>query len=326
MDQLCQPFPLIVKADREQSDLTSWARSHPSVIEAELLSYGAILFRGFDVNSVAGFNQFAGSISAGGLLDYFDQHTPRTKIADHVYTSTEYPPDQRVPFHSENSRNHVWPMKIWFFCLVPPDKGGETPIADNRKVYALLDLKIIERFAEKGVMYVRNFGEGIGVSWQSAFQSLDKKAVELQCHKTHLEFAWKDNDRLKVRHVCQAIATHPVTREKVWFNQAHLFHLSSLEPEIRESLLELFEEDELPSNAYYGDGSPIEISILEEIRGAYEQAATSFTWQERDVLMLDNMLMAHGRAPYDGKRTVLVAMADLYGESPAAALYKQAAN
>jgi hypothetical protein len=97
----------------------------------------------------------------------------------------------------------------------------------------------------------------------------------------------------------------------VWFNQAHLFHVSALGEDLREQLLGVVEtEAELPRNVYYGDGTPIEDSILDEIRGAYDALMLRFPWQAGDILMLDNMLMSHGRAPFKGPRRVLVAMAE----------------
>jgi hypothetical protein len=307
--QTGQTFPLVLEPAEQDVDLLSWVRSNREYVVAELRKRGGVLFRHFDVDSVAKFDKFAMSF-APEMMDYLDQHTPRTRVSENIYTSTEYPAEHYVPFHSENSKNHIWPMKLWFFCLQPAVEGGETPIADNRRVFELLGPKIRERFTEKGVMYVRNFGEGVGLGWQTAFQTTSKEKVERYCREANAELEWKDGDRLRVRHVCPAVARHPQTRELVWFNQAHLFHVSSVEQSARESLLAMFDEASLPSNAYYGDGSPIESSVLDEIREVFWRAAVKFPWQSKDILMLDNMLMAHGRAPFKGARKVFVAMAE----------------
>lgn len=304
-------FPLVVRPAVNGVDLPEWARNNQEFIAVRLRKHGAILFRGFGLDSVAKFDRFSKAI-APELMEYHDQHTPRTKVGNGIYTSTEYPADHHVPFHSENSKNYTWPLKIWFFCLQPATRGGETPIADNRRVYQLIDPKIRQRFIEKRVMYLRNFGEGLGLSWQIAFQTTVKSEVEAICRNAGMEFEWKDNDRLRVRHVCQSVAVHPQTGDNLWFNQAHLFHVSNLEPVARESLLEIYSEEDLPSNAYYGDGSPIEDSVLDHIRESYWQSAATFPWQAGDVVLLDNMLIAHGRTPYAGARKILVSMAESY--------------
>lgn len=91
---------------------------------------------------------------------------------------------------------------------------------------------------------------------------------------------------------------------------------SSLVPHIESGtgctrvMLSSFREEDLPLNAYYGDGSQIEDDVLDEIRDAYQQEKVVFTWQEGDILMLDNMLMAHGRTPFVGARKVLFGMAE----------------
>jgi alpha-ketoglutarate-dependent taurine dioxygenase len=303
------PLPLVVEPRVEGIDLIDWVKDHRDFVEENLLKHGGILFRHFDINDESEFEQFARAISPQ-LTDYEDQHTPRSRLNGFIYTSTEYPADHYIPFHSENSKNNTWPMKIWFFCVKPADQGGATPIADNRKVFQLISPKIRERFIEKRVMYVRNFGEGAGLSWQAVFQTSDMSVVEEYCRRNRMDFAWKGGDRLRLSHVCQSVARHPRTDEMVWFNQAHLFHISGLDPAVRESLLSLFGEVGLPSNAYYGDGSRIEDTVIQEIREAYDHAAVRFSWKPRDILILENMLVAHGRDPYSGARKILVAMAE----------------
>jgi alpha-ketoglutarate-dependent taurine dioxygenase len=129
-----------------------------------------------------------------------------------------------------------------------------------------------------------------------------------------MEFEWKSGNRLRTRQTCQAVSTHPKTGKLVWFNQAHLFHVSGLERQAYDSLLEEFDEADLPRNAFFGDGSPIDPNVLDKIRHAYAQEETVFTWQKHDILMLDNMLVAHGRRPYAGTRRVVVGMAEPFGD------------
>lgn len=305
-------LPLVLRPQVADFDLVSWVRENRGFIDNELLKHGGVLFRGFDLTDELKFEQLVRAFSPN-LIDYLDQHTPRTRVSETVYTSTEYPADHYIPFHSENSKNDVWPLKIWFLCIRPADTGGETPIVDNRKVFNLLDPSIRERFISRNVMYVRNFGEGVGLPWQTAFQTNDRAVVEDRCRQSRMEFTWKDGNRLRLRHVCQAISHHPTTGEAVWFNQAHLFHIAGLDRTVRESLLELFKEEDLPSNAYFGDGSRIDDGIIQEIRDCYQSVAVTFPWQANDLLMLENMLVAHGRRPFSGERRILVTMADAYG-------------
>lgn len=304
-----QPLPLVIQPAVEGINLVTWAASNRDAIETWLLQHGGLLFRNFNIREVAQFEQFIQTIS-GELLDYSYRSTPRSQVSGKIYTSTEYPASQSIPLHNEMAYSLNWPMKIWFFCLKSAEAGGETPIADSRKVFARLDSKIKEKFMQTKVMYVRNYGDKLDLNWQNVFQTTNKSEVENYCHKSGIEFEWKDKNHLRTRQVCQAVATHPKTGETVWFNQAHLFHVSSLEREVYQSLLAAFKEEDLPRNSYYGDGSPIEAFVLEEIRQVYQQEAVVFPWEEGDILMLDNMLAAHGRLPFVGSRKVLVGMAN----------------
>jgi len=307
-------FPLVIEPKAPGLNLVAWAESNSEFIERELLKWGAALFRGFNVEGVSVFENFARVIS-GELLDYRERAAPRREVGGRVYTSTEFPADQSIPLHHEMSYSHNWPTKIWFFCAQPAQQGGSTPIASDREVFGLIDPKIKKRFLEKGIMYVRNYGEGLDLSWQVAFQTNDRSVVEEYCRKAHTQFEWRTGDRLRTRQIRQVTVRHPKTGETVWFNHAHMFHISNLSAEVRNALLSEFKEDEIPRNAFYSDGSAIESSILDEIRDVYQRSAVVFPWRQGDILMLDNFLASHGREPFIGPRKILVAMAELYTNS-----------
>ena len=307
-------FPLVMEPGVEGVNLAGWAAGNREQLEAELLRHGAILFRNFNVSAVSQFEQFARAVSPD-LLDYNERAAPRTEISRKIYTSTEYPADQHIPLHHEMSYSHNWPTKIWFYCDQPAQHGGETPIASDRKVFGMINPKIKEKFIRKKILYVRNYGEGVDLPWQEVFQTSDRSLVEGYCRKARMEFEWKDGDRLRTRQLRPATVIHPKTGDTLWFNHAHMFHTSNLDPHVRQSLLAEFQEDELPRNAFYGDGSPIESSLLEEIREVYQEAAVVFPWQKGDILMLDNFLASHGRRPFVGPRRVLVGMAELFTDT-----------
>jgi alpha-ketoglutarate-dependent taurine dioxygenase len=304
-------LPLILEPAQKGMSLGAWAASEKESLQKQLARHGAILFRNFQVAEVESFEQFIRGVS-GDLLEYHERSSPRHQVSGNVYTSTDYPATQSIFLHNENSYQHTWPLKIFFFCRTPAHRGGETPIADVRRVLQRIDPKIQERFLEKGVMYVRNYDGGLGLSWQTVFQSDDRAVVNKYCRHAGVHVEWRDENRLRTRQVGQAITNHPQTGEAVWFNHAAFFHVTTLDPMIREVLLDTFIEEDLPNNTYYGDGSPIELSVLDEIREAYRQERTTFTWREGDVLMLDNMLTAHGRNPYGGPRKILVGMSELF--------------
>ncbi len=304
-----QSLLLVIEPDSDEIDIADWAASNREFIETNLLKHGAILFRGFNINSVSGFEKVANAIYPDLFGEYGD--LPREGVSGKVYGSTPYPQDKAILFHNESSHLHRWPLKIWFFCVQPAQQGGETPILDCRKVYQMLEPKLREKFEQKQLLYVRNYIEGLDVSWQDFFHTTDKAEVENYCHQDGIDFEWLENNGLRTRKIRPAVAKHPRTGELVFFNQLQLHHVACLEPAVRKSLVSVFGKDKLPRNVYYGDGTPIEDSVIEELEAAYQVAKVSFPWQQGDILMLDNMLSAHGRNPYFGNRKVVVAMGEL---------------
>ncbi len=307
-----RPIPFVAEPLVDRINLAVWARENRDLLDQLLLDHRAVLFRGFDVKTVNDFKDFVHATSNEELLEYSDRSSPRYEVQDRIYVSTIYPADQRIKLHNEGTYWLTWPMKIYFCCLQTPDQGGETPIADVRKVFERIDIAIRERFILKGVMYVRNYNDGFGLSWQEVFQVTDRASGEAYCRKNAIDFDWKDGDRLRTRQVRPAVRNHPRTGEAIWFNHASFFHLASREPEVRRGLLGMFEEQDLPYMTYYGDGSIIDSAIIDHINDAYEMEKVVFPWRVGDILMLDNMSISHGREPYKGKREVVVAMAEPY--------------
>lgn len=306
-----QSLPLLITPAVEGVNLVQWAQNNRQLIEVQLFKYGGLLFRNFDVKEVADFERFVKATS-NELLSYKERSSPRSHVSGNIYTSTDYPAAQRIFLHNENSYQHTFPLKIFFFCVTPAQSGGETPIADCRGVLGRISPEIQERFREKGGWkLVRNLGDDLGLSWQTTYQTTNKSEVEQYCRQAGIAMEWKEG-RLRTSQVRPVVATHPVTGEVVWFNHATFFHVSTLEPAVHQALLAQYEEEDLPAQTYYGDGSPLEPPVLDQLRDAYLQETIRFPWQRGDILMLDNMLVAHGREPFSGSRKIVVGMADSF--------------
>lgn len=305
-------IPLVIRPESDGVDLIAWAADNQRFIENSLDQHGALLFRNFNTSEAHEFEEFVKAVSSGELIEYHERTSPRSSVTGRVYTSTEYPASESIFPHNESSYNSTFPMKIFFFCHTPPTRGGSTPIADTRKVFQRIEPLIRERFVAEKYLYVRNFDSDLGLPWQNVFQTDDMAAVEAYCRNADIECEWRSEGRLRTRQVRPAVARHPRTHEWVWFNHATFFHISTLEPRVRDALLKMVSEADLPNNTYYGDGSPIEPEVLDALRAAYQQEMIVFPWQKGDILMLDNMLTAHARQPFEGPRKILTAMSEPY--------------
>ena len=301
-------LPVLVTPD-ESKDLSRFAIDNRSAIDELLTEAGAILFRGFDVSGARDFDSFVQSVSTT-KMDYVYGSTPRTHVENGIYTATEYPPSQEIPLHSEVSYHTDWPSRLALCCTRPADEGGTTPLADLRRVGESAGAALVEEFASRRVMYVRNYHPHVDVPWQQVFRTDSKREVTKFCKRHGIDVEWLDDDSLRTVQVCQGTVTHPVLNETFLFNQAHLFHVSSLEPDTAASLIEMFGKDKLPRNAYFGDGSEIEPEKLDAVRRAYADNAVDAEWEAGDVVLVDNLQAAHGRRTFSGQREVLAALMD----------------
>lgn len=306
-------MPLVASPNVKDLNLLTWLKSERASLIEKLYKHGAILFRGFQIPDVEAFESMA-DILAGGL---FSQYGDLPKGKGKIYGVTPYPEEKTILFHNESSHMHRWPLKQFFYCEIPASSGGETPVVDCRAFYKRLDPQVANRLEKLQFRYMRNFISGVDVSWMDFFKTDDRNEVETYCRQHQIHFEWKGENDLMTYQISPAITTHPFTGEKVFFNQIQLHHIGYLDPVVREALLKMFPKEDLPRNVYYGNGEDIEESLIEEISTIFDDLTVKFPWQQGDVLMVDNMLVAHGRLPYTPPRKMHVAMGDMYSPQPA---------
>ena len=309
----------VVRTDASEADLPGWLQTHRAALDAGLLKHGALLFEKTSLRTPSGFGEFIKASSTTAWTGNPNLFSPRHQVEGAVYTSTDGwfaekgkvesgPISQHCEFSHSPFRR--WPMKLYFYCELPPGAGGETPIADPRAVFARLSNETKAKFAEHGLQYSRVFYAG-EVEWQQVFQTTEPAVVEAMCKAMGAQCEWREGHRnLALTWRLHVAAKHPRTGDWAWFNQAHVIAFSVIPAHVREHFLAKHGYEGRPMDCRFGDGSEIPLELIEQVQKAYLEEMVSFRWQQGDVLLLDNMLSSHGRASFSGPRRILVGMAD----------------
>ncbi|RSN29150.1 hypothetical protein DMC61_21865 [Amycolatopsis sp. WAC 04169] len=268
----------------------------------------ALVFRGFGVTPDT-LEQVLDQLVPNRLA-YLHGNSPRTKVGQHLYTSTEYPAEFTISMHNELSYASRWPTRLLFFCEIAAPVGGATPVVDAALWLDLLDPEVRTAFAG-GVRYQQNLHDGVGLgkSWQDTFETDRRADVESFLAETGADWRWTAGG-LRVSQVRPATIRHPSTGAEVWFNQADQWHPAALGDDTAAALAQIMPPEELPQSVTFADGEPIPDEYVFQVRDRALQAAVDVDWRPGDLLLIDNVLVGHGRRPYTGERRVLVAMSD----------------
>jgi hypothetical protein len=305
-----EALPIVIRPRRPIS-LAQWLDGACEDVDFLLEQSGALLFRGFGVMGAKDFESCLRGY-ARELMTAHEDTSPRTAVRGDISTSTDYPAAESIVFHNESSYSRRVPLRIYLHCVLPAESGGETPLAHCGHILRHIDPAIVRRFEEQGWLYVRNYVAGLGLDWRRVYRCEDRATLERTLRDGDIRWEWARDGHLRTISRRPAIMQHPRTLERLWFNHILFWHVTSLPPSIRHQLQAEFSPEDLPVNTYYGDGSPIEANVLEEIRSAYARVESRFAWESGDLLFVDNVKCAHGRASYSGQRRVLFAMGDCF--------------
>jgi alpha-ketoglutarate-dependent taurine dioxygenase len=247
---------------------------------------------------------------ASDLMAERESFAPRESYADGVYSSTKWPSNQQMCMHHELSYRLEFPGLMMFACLSAPSSGGATAVADSPSVLDALPADLVARFEREGWVLTRNYNDEIGASYAEAFGTEDRAAVESYCRANAIAFEWQPDGGLRTQQRRYAVVHHPVTRQRCWFNQVAFLNEWTLDPEVREFLVDMYGADGLPFNTRFGHGDPIGEDVVVLLNQVYAAHTLREPWQAGDLMLVDNIRTAHSREPFEGAREVLVALAD----------------
>ncbi|MFH7339447.1 TauD/TfdA family dioxygenase [Streptomyces sp. KHY 26] len=303
--------PVIVTAPRvhDFSGALSWLRDNLSAMKDLVVEHGHLMIRGLPVTSESEFAAIRDAIITNPS-DYKEQATPRTDFGHGVFSSTDFPAAQVIKLHNENSYTLSFPSTLLFCCLVAPDSGGATTVGDVRRILQILPADLVEKFRDMGWLLTRNYRSHVSLPWQTAFSAESRSDVADYCSRNEIGHAWLGQDHLRTAQRRSAIIHHPVTGEAVWFNHVNFWSRWSLDAEVRETLIEVFGKEGLPFDTCFGNGEEIGEEVAKQLDNAYEEVTVRESWQAGDLMIVDNILSAHGRESFTGSRKVLVAMGD----------------
>ncbi|MEU3568587.1 TauD/TfdA family dioxygenase [Kitasatospora sp. NPDC036755] len=304
-----RPVRTVVEGVSTAEGAADWMRAHHAELREVLTRHGSLYVHGLPIASAGDFAAVRDALFAA-RAKYQEKATPRSDFGDDVFSSTDLPPSQAIRMHNENSYTLTFPGLLLFCCLTAPEQGGATPVADVRRVLAELPPALVDRFRTEGWALTRAYGEHISLDWRTAFATDSPAEVEAYCADNGITCQWGEDGTLRTRQLRPALIRHPRTGEEVWFNHVAFWSEWSLDPDIRDVLVGEFGPDGLPFNTALGDGTPLTAEEAALMDAAYERATVRETWQPGDLLLVDNVLTAHGRDPFRGERKIVVAMGE----------------
>lgn len=287
-------------------DPAEWAAEHRAELEQLRLRHGAVLITGPDARTpedVIAIRDALGHAPAEAV----DRFAPRTDHGRGAYSWPEWAADRGMCCHHEQSHGATAPAVLVFGALTLPAEGGGIFVADTRRVLRGLPPQVADRFAKQGWRLFRTYRAFLGLAWTEAFGMDDRDALEKVLQRDAVGYEWVGTD-LRTRVQRPAVRQHPETGEDCWFNDVAFFSQWSVPAVELDVMLQAFGPLGAPTNTAFGDGKLLPQDVYDQISQAYAAATLPVPWQRGDVLLVDNMLAAHGREAYAGEWDVVVAL------------------
>lgn len=305
-----EAFPLVLRCSYPEApldELTARIRDCRDELDDRLKRHGAILFRDFPVCTAQDFDIFVSAFNYPVFT--FDEslsNAVRANVTPKVFTANEAPSSFQIMLHHEMAQTPHYPSRLFFFCEISPSSGGATPICRSDELFRRIqeeEPKFARDCDTKGLRYSHvmpdddNPQSGMGRSWRSTLSVGTKEAAEVRLEKLNYTWNWEAGGGLRANTPVLPAVREISPGKKTYFNQLIAFYAG---------------RDPLKSSndftVTHGDGSPLDDHAASHAVDIAESLTFDVAWQTRDVALVDNYLVMHGRRPFEGSRRVLASL------------------
>lgn len=336
--------------DSSTTYLKKWLREYQNFIKEKMELYGGIYFKGFNINSAQDFESIAQEIDPNLCNKHPFNCSARTWHTE--YTCEVANPDIQqslVPkgMHNEDAYVGHIPKRIMFYSLEPATQGGETLVADCRKVYRELPNNLKKKLS--GKLMINKLVMHDNVLLVNSRIPKDFEMIKELGKSHHSRETLRLSENLtQFLFEIPTIIKHKFSSDPIWFNLLHIAPYFSYNVYIdtwfaykrRKGLLNKLKAIFVIVLTFLSDlkylfkkfmnRDPENPAFLSEVHNYYVSGGTKISFLDRikinlaiwkstaiiplekgDMLALDNRLVSHGRMPFKGRRVVLVSMGSL---------------
>ncbi|MEE2692953.1 MAG: TauD/TfdA family dioxygenase [Pseudomonadota bacterium] len=236
-------------------------------------TYGALLFRSFEVN-LETFRTFTSRYCSSSV---FNESPDRLLVDRENNIQTVNLGGDPFPLHPELSREPWKPDVCFFWCMSPPSRGGETVVCDGVDIVRNLPRPIYDALKPRRLHYTQVMAPEVCAYWLGSPDPDDEtmRNPPAPCPYTFFRI----NGRV-ARSFSRPALHKPMFSDDLAFGNFLLFARYYL----GKRNFPTFEQGEIVPD-----------ELVEAVKAASDPITAPVVWRENDFIVLDNSRFMHGR-------------------------------
>jgi alpha-ketoglutarate-dependent taurine dioxygenase len=343
------PLVIEAVNDSSKEFLFQFLEKNSKQVLTDISNFGAVLIRGFELDHESDFEKAIESIKGmvpilrDDVLFYDSGRLviEGTKAVMHTNANYKTGGTLSMPcYHTENYYAPDVSQYISFYCKQPSELGGETGIVNMCKLYSLLPESIKEKMTSQSFLV----GSEEVETWQ-LYTGMSEQELFKFCSESGLQIA-RHNERSYLLIFKPSVIRHPVTRELALNVNMNTWTNFGLAQSLKKKFLADYSGSEwwlhrivwrmpwwisylrflTPQSALawlrykmtskdqpnFGDriSSILNKQEIDVLASAIRQSHASVQWKAGDILIIDNLKMAHEGMPGRGDRVIRAIIAN----------------